>query len=99
MSNSRSPRAVRSMTIGIRGMPSAYLGHEHCRAIEATSAEIRECPLGLLERIGRHRRPDGDLAGEREKLEPVLARQVRDRADLVLVVEEVIRERRDLGHV
>src|ERR1700756_5047154 len=101
MSNSRSPRAVRSMTMGTRGMTSAYppSGDDHRRALEAAVAEIVERLLGAGELVHLDRRPDRDAPRELEELDPVLAGQVGHRADLALAVEQVVGEGRDVGHV
>ena len=41
----------------------------------------------------------GTAGCEREELLAVAARQVRDRAEHALVPEQLVRERRDVGHV
>ena len=50
MSNSRSPRAVRSMTMGTRGMPTTLehvLRDQHGGALEAAGAQVGERLFGL----------------------------------------------------
>src|SRR5690348_2113760 len=101
MSNSRSPRAVRSITIGIRGMSWRLV---RCReddgaALEGAGSEVGQGLLGFVELVGCDCRADRDLGGEREELLAVLAGEVGHRADAALVPEVLVREARDVTHV
>src|SRR5579875_3820696 len=113
MSNSRSPRAVRSMTMGMRGMSPAYpaiginrrspghraLGNDHRRALKAALAQVGEGPLGVLERVRGNGRADRDLRGQGQELLPVLTSEVGHRADSALQPEVLIGEGRNVAHV
>src|SRR5947209_4371729 len=98
MSNSRSPRAVRSMTIGIRGMRRT-LRNEDGGALEGAVAEVAQRLLGRLERIGGDGRADRHAGSKLQKLEPVLPRQIGHAADLALQPQIVVGERGYLAHV
>src|SRR5437588_12116494 len=97
MSNSRSPRAVRSMTIGISGMPSAYANHRG--ALETARAQVAKRLLGLLQLVDRDTGPDRHLGRDRQQLLAVLAGQVGDRSELALLVEKLVGKGWDVGHV
>src|SRR5665213_3353477 len=102
MSNSRSPRAVRSMTMGTRGMETTLehvLRDQHGRALEAAVAQVGKRLFGLGQGVRRDRRADRDLPGQRQELVSVLAGQVGHRADRALVPEVLVGKRRDVGHV
>src|SRR5437763_14394785 len=97
MSNSRSPRAVRSMTIGIRGMHSAYSNDG--RSLEPPGPQVGQCRLRPLELVERDRGPDRDLRRDCEQLVSVLAGEVGDRSQLALLVEQLIGEGGTVAHV
>src|SRR5437763_4807402 len=101
MSNSRSPRAVRSITIGIRGMAWSVVEsrHDHRASLEAAGAQVGQRLFCLLERVRADRGADRDLGREREELLAVLAREIGDRADAALMPEIVVGEAGDVGHV
>src|SRR6516165_6401226 len=98
MSNSRSPRAVCSITIGISCM-SITLGddarglRDHDRgALEAAGAQIGQRLLRLIEAVGRDGRPDRHLGSEFEQLVAVLTRQVGYRPDRALLPQIGVRK-------
>src|ERR1700760_1872551 len=74
MSNSRSPRAVLSMTMGTRGMAvrlehgarllARALGQQHGGALEGARAQVGEGLLGLGQGVGGDGADHRDLRGE-----------------------------------
>src|ERR1700761_6232811 len=110
MSNSRSPRAVLSMTMGTRGMAMrlehgarllvrAPLGEQHSGALEGAGAQVGQGLLGLGQGVGGDRRDHRDLGGEFEEFVAVLACEVGHRADRALVPQVLVGEGRNVGHV
>ncbi len=72
---------------------------QHGGAGERAGAQIGERALGFGQGIHGDGRVHGDLLGERQELVPVVASQVRNRADRALVPQVLIRKARDVGHV
>src|SRR4030081_1855301 len=103
MSNSRSPRAVLSITIGIRGMPHT-LRHGAVRdydrgPLKPTSPEIGERVFGVVEVVDGDARLDWHLAGEGEELFAVLAGEVGHAANAPLLPQVVVGKAGDIRHV
>src|SRR5215471_28441 len=79
--------------------PAAPSWDEHERALDVPGAELCERLVRLLERKRLDRRPYGDARSEGEELLAVPAREVCDGPEDALAPEDLVGERRDLGHV
>src|ERR1700729_2452999 len=100
MSNSRSPRAVLSMTMGTRGMTvrlATALRQQHGGALEGARAQVGQGLLGLGQGIGGDRGADRDLRREGDEGVAVVAGEVGHRTDRALVPQVLVGEGRDVG--